>query len=125
MEYASLKQLHVLFAIISISGFVFRSALKFRQHRLLQHRLLKVLPHINDTLLLLSAIGLVLLGPHSLQQPWLLTKIVLLCVYIGFGLLTLRFAGTRSAQLLYFCLAVLTFAWMIGVALSKSPLPFV
>lgn len=120
-----IKSLHIIFAVISISGFILRGILKLRQHPLLQHRLLKVLPHINDSLLLLSAIVLLFLGHYNLlQQPWLITKIILLFVYIGLGLMTLRFAKTKHSQSLFFVLAIGVFLWIVGVALSKSPLVF-
>ena len=67
---------------------------------LLQRRLVKVLPHIIDTVFLLSGIGLILvLHLNVLQQGWLLTKIAALVLYIVLGMLALRRPCTAGTPL--------------------------
>ena len=123
MEYTILKLLHISFATISISGFIARGILALRQSRLLQQRWLKVIPHLNDTLLLVSAITLAIqAGYNPLQHGWLAAKIVLLFFYIGFGMMALRFAKRRGSRMVFFILAILTFAWIVSIAITKSVL---
>ena len=120
MEYSILKLLHISFASISITGFIFRGILSFWQSPMLQRRWLKIVPHINDSLLLLSAIMLaVQTGYNPLQHIWLIEKIILLIIYIGLGLMTLRFASTYRAKRIYFVLAIFSFICIVIIAISK------
>lgn len=122
----TVKLLHALFALISISGFIYRGLLKINRPDKLQKKWLKISPHIIDTLLLSSAIYLVF---ASHQYPdgfnWVTAKIFALLLYIFFGLATLRFSKTRRGILISFALAVLTFAYIVAVALTKQVWPLV
>jgi uncharacterized membrane protein SirB2 len=121
-----LKLIHISCAALSISGFFYRGLLKFYAPQRLQRKWLKIAPHVVDTLLLASAIMLMVQGSlYPTTQPWVLTKIILLVVYIGLGLVTLRFAKTRRMALLSFVLAVLCFGYIVAVALTRQPWPFV
>ena len=53
-----LKLTHVSCAFLSIAGFGLRGYWMMRNNALLQHRVVKRLPHVIDTLLLASAIML-------------------------------------------------------------------
>ena len=122
MLFAWLKLAHVASALLSISGFTLRGYWMLTGSALLQRRLVKVLPHVIDTVLLGSAVGMLLLwqaGP--LQLPWLIAKIVGLIVYIGLGMVALRFGRTRRVRATAFVLALLTAAYILSVAYSKSP----
>jgi hypothetical protein len=57
-----------------------------------------VLPHINDTFLLLFGVLLaVTLQMSPGQQPWLMAKLIALVIYIGLGVMALkRPAAARS-----------------------------
>jgi uncharacterized membrane protein SirB2 len=121
-----LKLIHVSCAALSISGFFYRGMLKFYAPQRLQRKWLKITPHVVDTLLLVSAIMLMVQESlYPTTQPWILTKIILLVFYIGLGLMTLRFAKTRRVALLSFVLAVLCFGYIVAVALTRQPWPFV
>ena len=121
---AIIKNLHVIFALLSISGFVYRSFLKLNNPQKLQAKWLKISPHIIDTLLLVSAIYLVMANQ---QYPevfnWVSAKILALLLYIFFGLVTLRFSKTRAGTLIGFMLSVITFAYIVGVAATKHTWP--
>ena len=122
--YALLKHLHVTMAMLSFLSFFIRGAWMWRQSPLLQRKLVKVLPHIIDTLLLLSAIALAVLLHYSpMQQPWLMAKLIGIVVYIGFGVMAFkhRNAGVRKAS---WIAGLLVFAYIVSVAISKSPLGF-
>lgn len=89
---------------------------------LLQVRWVKVLPHLNDTLLLASAILLATQwGWAALQLPWLLAKIVALLVYIALGVVALHAGHSRSVRVSAGLAALLVFAYIVGVAVSKNP----
>jgi len=123
--YFALKHLHMLCAAISIVGFIIRGALKLQGSALLQKKWLRIAPHIVDTVLLLSAIGLVvLIHQYPFVQGWLTAKLIGLVVYIGLGLVTLRFAQSQPARAIAYVSAILTFAYIAAVAVTKSALPF-
>ncbi|MEJ2359865.1 MAG: SirB2 family protein [Gammaproteobacteria bacterium] len=119
------KFIHVACAILSISGFLARSWLRFTAPTYLRQRWVKVTPHVIDTLLLASAIVLVILTrQYPFVAPWVTTKLLLVFVYIGFGMITLRFARTRLMTLAGFIGACLSFSYIIAVALTRQPWPF-
>lgn len=123
--YLALKMLHVSFALISIIGFIVRGLLKFQGSALLQKKFLKIAPHIVDTVLILSAIGLtVSIGQYPFVDSWLTAKVLGLVVYIFLGLVTLKFAKTTPVRLLAFILAIVVFAYIASVARSHNPFPF-
>ena len=107
---------------MSIVGFGLRGYWMVSDDPLLQHRTAKVLPHIIDTLLLGSAITLLLILHLSpLAQPWLIAKIIALLIYIGLGMVALRFGRTRKTKVKAWLLALLTAGYIVSVAYSKSP----
>lgn len=119
-----IKTLHALFALVSITGFIYRGFLKINHPEKLQQKWLKISPHIIDSLLLASAIYLVI---ASQQYPslfnWVSAKIFALLLYIMFGFFTLRFGKSRRTILINFVLAILTFAYIVSVALTKQVWP--
>ena len=118
----SFKLVHVSCAFISIAGFGVRGYCMATDHALLESRAVKVLPHIIDTLLLGSAITLLLILQLSpLAQPWLIAKILALLIYIGLGMVALRFGRTRKTKVMAWLLALLTAGYIVSVAYSKNP----
>ena len=126
--YLTLKIIHALTVVISIGGFAIRGWLKIRDtektRSILQAKWLRILPHANDTLLLVSAIWLaVLLSLSPLEQPWLLTKIIALLLYIGLGMVLMKKALSKTTQIAFYLAALATACYIVMVAVSKSPLP--
>jgi uncharacterized membrane protein SirB2 len=122
---AFLKLIHVSCAFVSIAGFALRGYWMAGENPLLQHRLAKVLPHVIDTLLLGSALTLLMvLHLSPLTQPWLSAKIIALLLYIGLGMVALRFGQSKKARVCAYLMALLCAGYMISVAYNKSPLGF-
>ena len=87
----------------------------------MRRRAARVLPHVIDTALLVSGIGLAwTLRLNPLATPWLLAKIVLLLIYIGLGIVALRGGLPRSVRLLAFAAALLCVAQIAAMALTKQ-----
>ncbi len=119
--YLPLKHLHITLAVLSISLLLLRFALI--QWRGSVPKLLKIMPHIVDTLLMVAGISLALLLQFKpLEQPWLWQKLLLLLFYIGAGMLALK-ARQRSLRYLAMAGAVLLFSLMALLARTKLPLP--
>lgn len=121
MNYLLIKHLHVTAAGLSILFFIIRSYWSVTENALLQKKFVKIAPHIIDTVLLVAAILLsMMLGPAA-AQPWVLTKIVLLLVYIGVGTIAIRRGRTPRSRALAAVIAVLVFFYIVGVALRHHP----
>ena len=89
---------------------------------ILQRRWVKITPHIVDTLLLTTAILLmIILKQHPGNQGWILAKVIALVFYIGFGTLAIKRAPTPASKAFYFGLAIATFGYILGVAIAHHP----
>ena len=116
-----LKIVHVSCAVASIGGFTLRGYWMLNGNSLRSHRLTKTLPHIVDTLLLGSAVAMLVIWQTSpLAHAWLLAKIIALLLYIGLGMIALRFGTTRRIRVIAWLLALLVAAYIVSVALTKS-----
>lgn len=129
MDYAILKLIHIGAVAASFCGFVARGFGIFCGAAWVRHRLARSLPHLVDTVLLLSAVGMlwvVRLSPWAV--PWLRAKILGLIVYIALGLLALRPARSRNTvrpravNLIAWISALMVFGYIASVALTKSPM---
>lgn len=116
-----IKNIHVACAVISICGFVLRGIWMARSSGLLHNRWIKRLPHVVDSLLLLTAfIMLYQLQMNPFAHPWLATKIVLLLVYILLGMVALHWGPSRNSRVVAWLLAIMVFMFMVSVAIAKS-----
>ena len=122
MSYLFWKNIHTLLALLTISGFVVRGYWMMKNSGRLQQRITRIAPHILDTVFLGSGIAmLVLLSLNPLSQSWLLAKFAGLIAYILLGSVAIRRGLTQQVRLLSFVGALSAFAYVVGVALSKSP----
>jgi uncharacterized membrane protein SirB2 len=118
-----IKTIHVSCVVLSFSGFFIRGIWMMQESAQLKQRWTKILPHVVDTLLLTSAIILAVQWPLSpLQQPWLLAKIIALLVYVFAGMVALRFGRSKTVRVSAWIFGLLTFLYIVSVALSKSAL---
>ena len=123
MLYLILKYAHVVAAVTTISGFVLRGYWMLVDSKKLQHPVTRIAPHIIDTVFLLAGIGLIwLLRLEPLKQPWLIAKFTGLIVYVLLGTVAIRRGPTKEIRTIAFASAVAVFAYIVGVALTRSPL---
>lgn len=119
--YMLIKIIHMTCAILSIIGFTARGILKLKGSATLDKKLVKVLPHVIDTFLLLSAIVLVVMsGQYPFTTPWVTAKLLGLIVYIGLGVFVLKKAKTQQSRIIAFVLALATVAYILMVASTKQ-----
>jgi len=122
--YATLKAVHVTCVIASGAGFLTRGVLAMLDSPWLGTRVARFAPHVVDTLLLASAIAMAVLARLApTQQPWLMAKIVALLVYIVLGAIALRYGRTPRLRSVALVGAFAAYAYIIAVALTRSPLP--
>jgi len=121
MTYVLLKHIHAVAAAIVLILFVLRGIWMVADSPMLQRKWVRVLPHVNDTLLLLAAIGL---ATSTGLVPFVIAKIAGLVLYIVFGTIALKRGRTKPIRIVAFVAALAVLAYIFAVAVRKTPLPF-
>jgi uncharacterized membrane protein SirB2 len=125
MDYLSVKYIHIGCAAVSASLFVLRGVWMLHASTLLQRRWVRIAPHVVDTLLLASAITLaVWSGQYPLAQGWLTAKLFALLGYIALGTIALKRGRTRAVRAAAFVAALILFAYIVAVAVTRHALPW-
>ena len=124
VDYESVKTVHRIVVALSIAGFSLRGLLMLSDSALLRRRWMRTWPHLIDTLLLASGLWLAYtLRLNPLEHHWLAIKVLALLAYIWLGFIALRLGRTRRSRIAALAAALGCFAYMAGVAVTKSPLP--
>ena len=122
--YLAAKELHIACVVVSAVGFFLRGIWMLCDSPMLQRRWVKILPHINDTLLLAAAIALcVLTGQYPLVQAWVTAKVFGLIGYIILGSIALSRLGPRrgkAVRAVNWLAALALFGYIASVALTKD-----
>jgi uncharacterized membrane protein SirB2 len=122
MNYLVIKHIHMTSAALSGLLFFARGLLMLRESPMLERRLLRVGPHVIDTVLLASALTMVVWsGQYPFVQPWLTAKVLALVAYIVIGAIALKRGKTKAIRTGAFAVALLFFAYIVKVALTKQP----
>ncbi len=123
MNYVIAKHIHVACVALSGSLFLLRGVWTWRQAAILRARWMRLMPHAVDTLLLASALAMVAWShQYPLVQNWLTAKVIALVAYIALGYVALKSARRPPVRVAAFIGALATFAYIVGVAISKRPL---
>lgn len=121
MSYLVFKHLHVSFAAFSGLLFLLRGFWMLRESPRLQQRWVRIVPHVVDTLLLASALIMVVWsGQYPFVQGWLTAKVVALVAYIVLGTIALKRGKTRPVRIGALIAAALVFAYIVKVALTRQ-----
>ena len=123
MLYAAVKHLHIVCVVLSITGFCLRGLLLGQKSALAGRRWLRILPHVNDSILLAAALMLVvLIGQYPFVDAWLTAKVLGLVAYISLGMLALKAGRSPRVRVAAGLAAVTVFTWIVSVAFTKNPL---
>lgn len=123
--YLLLKHLHVAFVVVSVTGFFLRGIWMLTDSPLLNRLWVRVVPHVNDTLLLAAAIGLsIVLQQYPFVHGWVTAKVFGLLAYIGFGMFALRRGRSKTVRAGFWLASLASFAYIVTVALTKDPRGF-
>ncbi len=123
--YTLLKHLHLTTIAATFILFLLRGVWMMADSPRLQARWVRVIPHVNDTLLLSSGLGLaVILGQYPLVDGWLTAKFFALIAYIVLGTVALKRGKTRGQRIAAWIAALLVFGYMVAVARAHTPWPF-
>ncbi|MFK4750872.1 MULTISPECIES: SirB2 family protein [Oceanospirillaceae] len=114
MDYSAVKHAHAGLAYLSALLFLIRFGLVYAGAGMASSKLVKILPHVIDTILLVFAVWLcVLIGQYPLVDGWLTAKVVALVVLIGAGVIAVRQRSIPAAVV-----TLLMYVYMVGVAKS-------
>lgn len=123
MDYLTIKTLHQGAVLLSVAGFFARGLGALLGAAWVYSRPAKTLPHLIDSVLLLSALALAwMLRLSPLDAPWLLAKILALLLYIALGMLALKPGRPLALRATAWLAALATVGWIASVAISKNPL---
>jgi uncharacterized membrane protein SirB2 len=121
LEYSTVRTLHIVLAATTGSLFAVRTHWMVRQPPYLLHRWVKVVPHVVDTLLLVSGVWLALHIALTGLRGWLPAKLIALVLYIAFGMIALKRGRTKPLRVAAAFAALLVFGYIACVAATKSP----
>ena len=126
MSYFLLKHIHVSCAGISLALFFLRGILAFNGSLIMRQRWVKIVPHVVDTLLLVSALALAFtIEQYPFVDAWLTAKFFGLVLYIVLGSIALKYGKTKAVRVSAWLAALAVFAYIVLVAKQHNPLPFI
>ncbi|MGR5154671.1 SirB2 family protein [Photobacterium swingsii] len=96
--YAAAKHIHMLAIVLSVLLFTIRYCLMMANSTLNEKKLLKIAPHVVDTILLLSGVALIFITgfmPFTEAGSWLTQKLSCVLAYIALGFFTLKYGKNK------------------------------
>ena len=107
--------------MISISGFILRGIWIIKNSPRLQQRWVRIVPHVNDTILLIAGVMLAIsIQQYPFVHGWLTAKILALLTYIGLGMVAIRHGHSKQLRIVIWFAAILVFAYIVGVARTRQ-----
>ena len=120
--YPLLKQIHLATVALTLALFLLRGWWMLTTPQRLQRRWVRVVPHVVDTLLLASALGLMLiLRQYPFVHGWLTAKVLALIAYIVLGTIALKRGRTRRVRATAFAAALAVVGYIVTTALAHHP----
>lgn len=121
-----LKYVHVTCVVLSGAGFFIRGVWMIRESPRLHKKWVRVLPHIIDTALLVSALPLAMqIRQYPFVHGWLTAKVLALVAYIVIGAIGLRHGRTKKIRVIAWLVAMAIFFYIVMVALTRQVLPYI
>jgi uncharacterized membrane protein SirB2 len=119
--YLTLRHIHITCAILSIALFAMRGLLMIAGLPPPQSRVLRLLPHVIDTVFFTSALVLTtIVHQYPFVNGWLTMKVGLLTAYVVLGSIALRAGRPRAVKITAFVAALLVVSFLASVALTHD-----
>ncbi len=113
-----IKLIHLIIIVTSFASFNARIAFSVFKPGILHNKIIKIAPHVIDTLLLLSGITLIFQGNWLAgEYGWIISKFILLLGYIAFGVMAMRMEGAK--RWLAYTAAIACFVYIFVIAITK------
>ena len=121
--FQTLTTIHLITVAITLSGFLLRGIWMLQDSANLKRPIVRILPHVNDTILLVSAVWAgALINQYPFFNSWLTAKLMGTVVYIVFGAIALTYGRTRTQRVVAFAAALFAFAYIVSVSVCRSSL---
>ncbi|QFU24002.1 SirB2 family protein [Shewanella eurypsychrophilus] len=112
--YPAIKHVHLTFIAASVLFFLVRFVLHMRQSPIMDKKLVKIAPHVIDTLLLLSGLTLCfIIKQYPFIDPWLTEKFTAVIAYIILATISLK---ANKGKLFKVFAALGAIAWVVYAA---------
>jgi uncharacterized membrane protein SirB2 len=121
-RYLGWLLLHVGAVAVSVGFFVHRGVRSLAGRPVPRRSVLGVLPHVVDSILLVSAVRLAAwIHQYPFVDAWLTAKVVALILYVVLGSIAVRGTRTLIVRRWAFAAALLTLVYIVHTALTHSP----
>jgi uncharacterized membrane protein SirB2 len=125
LDILILKSFHASCACLSLGLFVWRGLRVLRQRPVASRLWARIVPDSVDMLLLASGAALAWwLHQIPFESPWLTAKLAAVAAYIYLGFVVMRLGRTPAVRRAAWLGALVVFAYIVSVAVTRSPLPF-
>ncbi|PSW04028.1 SirB2 family protein [Photobacterium lipolyticum] len=114
--YEVMIDFHKAAIALSVLLFVARYCLMMANSQLTEKKFLKVTPHVVDTVMLLSGIGLIMMTgimPFTETGSWLTQKLSCVLAYVALGFFTLKYGKNKVFKTFAFFGAL---GWVMAAA---------
>lgn len=116
--YLAVKHTHLTLVILSITLFYIRY-FHYKLRSRPQPKLMKIAPHVIDTLLLVSAIALCfIIEQYPIAVSWLTIKVLAVVGYIGFAIAAMK-TDTKNKSLAFLAGATICVLMAGKIAVTK------
>ncbi|MFD1802720.1 SirB2 family protein [Mixta tenebrionis] len=124
--YGVIKHLHLLTVAVTVTLFILRFIWLQSGSAMMTHRWVRIVPHINDTLLFITGICLMMIThfyPFTPQGNWLTEKLFGVIIYVALGVVAFG-RRPREAKVRWtaFIVALAMLGIIIKLAVTKLPL---
>lgn len=121
-SYVLIKMLHAVLVLAVGLLFLWRVFLMLTRAPAQNGRVPTLLAHTFSIGVLVT--GLTMVAIYGQMPAWAMTKLVFLFVFIALGVIAFKRAKTRAAQLTMMALALVTYGFLVSVAVTKLPSGF-
>ncbi len=123
--YVITQYVHQLAVAATLALFVLRGGWMLAGSAMLSRKWVRITPHIVDTVLLVSALYLAIVGwGWPLTPHWITAKLIALVAYIALGVIALKRGPTKAIRAVAFVGALVVFAYIFQTALTKTVMPW-
>lgn len=124
MPPVALKQIHVVCVLLTFVSYTLRGFWMIADSPLLQHRVTRILPHVIDTVLLISGFSLaVVVYGDFYRHTWLMVKLGAVVVYIVLGSVAIKYGRTKTVRVIALILGWCVFFYIVALARYNSIVP--
>ena len=121
--YMAFKHLHLTAIALSLLFLILQVVAHLMDSKMKEAKWLKVLPHIINTVLIITAIGLcVTLAQYPFVHDWVTSKLIGLVAYILLAVVAVKWARTNAMRVFALIGAVAWLGLTGKIAITKTAL---